>query len=154
MNPLRLTAVPRKIINYLQQSYPMSYRSVARALKLPTWTAHRYWIYLIRSGIIRGGVVEIDVALLGMPSCYALVTLDDQKLETLLAFDAYIRIWPGICECYMVNGKSYDFILKIEAFSFEQERELIYRLTKTSMVHNVLTLPISKTCFRHYGVPL
>ena len=85
---------------------------------------------------------------------FAQVGLTSQAEPDLQAFEATVRQWPEVRECYMLAGET-DFLLKVVAADWDAyQKFLISKLTaapNVSQVKSALSLRASKA---EPGVPI
>ena len=94
---------------------------------------------LEEAGLIRGYHADLDERALGFEVvCFAFVHLASQAEADLSAFQARIREWAPVRECWTLSG-DIDFILKCVAPDLKAFQDFVADLTALPNVRNVRT---------------
>lgn len=146
-----LDAIDRNIIRLLRLNARMSNAKLAEEVGLSPSACLRRIHILEQEGIIRGYTAIVASAAGGDGIAVMVqITLDRQTEEYLNRFEAAVRKYPEIRECYLMTGDS-DYFLRVEAESaqdFERiHKEILSSLPGVSRIHssfsirNVLAAP-------------
>lgn len=146
-----LDAIDRNIIRLLRLNARMSNAKLAEEVGLSPSACLRRIHILEQEGIIRGYTAVVASAAGGEGIAVMVqITLDRQTEEYLNRFEAAVRKYPEIRECYLMTGDS-DYFLRVEAESardFERiHKEILSSLPGVSRIHssfsirNVLSAP-------------
>ncbi|MGL4975098.1 MAG: Lrp/AsnC family transcriptional regulator [Bosea sp. (in: a-proteobacteria)] len=94
---------------------------------------------LEEAGIITGYRALLDEKKLGLDVvCFAFVHLASQAEADLAGFEAHVRGWKAVRECWTLSGE-IDFILKCVASDLAAVQALVNELTALPNVRNVRT---------------
>lgn len=117
----------RATINDISEGVGLSPSPVARRVKL-----------LEEAGIIAGYSAQIDEVALGYGfSVFVSVKLDKQVDEALVKFEAAIRLFPEVVDCWLMTGNR-DYLLRIATAGLaEFERFLVGKFTKLPGVASI-----------------
>lgn len=122
-NSLDLDIFDRKILRIIQDNAELSTAEVAEKVGLsqaPCWRRIRR---LEEVGLIRGRVALLDRKMLGLQvMVFAQIKLTVHGASTLPDFDAAIRNFPEVVECYTLLGPT-DYLLKIVVPTVEAYEE-------------------------------
>jgi Lrp/AsnC family transcriptional regulator len=103
----------KAILKLLQSDCSLSVADIARQVGLSTSPCWRRISQLEQAGIIRKRVAVLDHTRLGMEViAFVTVRLSQHGRENLEQFEAEIRRFPEVLECYTVTGDT-DYMLKI-----------------------------------------
>ncbi len=146
-----LDAIDRNIIRLLRLNARMSNAKLAEEVGLSPSACLRRINILEQEGIIRGYTAIVASAAGGDGIAVMVhITLDRQTEEYLNRFEAAVRKYPEIRECYLMTG-DFDYFLRVEAESardFERiHKEILSSLPGVTRIHssfsirNVLAAP-------------
>jgi DNA-binding Lrp family transcriptional regulator len=109
-----LDTIDRNILRLLRLNARMSNASLAQEVGLSPSACLRRIRMLEDRGVIRGYTVLVDQAAgqAGI-SVIITITLERQTEEFLRKFEAAVRKYPEIRECYLMTGDS-DYLLRVE----------------------------------------
>ncbi|MGB3274080.1 MAG: Lrp/AsnC family transcriptional regulator [Xanthobacteraceae bacterium] len=130
--------IDRRILRSLQANGRISVQDISTAVGLsPTPVARRIRA-LEEAGVITGYRALIDEAALGFGvSVFVSVRLDRQIDGALAEFEAAIRRFPEVVDCWLMTGNR-DYLLRIAAADLmEFETFLVGRLTKVPGVASI-----------------
>jgi len=110
---------------------------------------------LEKAGFIRGYHADLEPKALGYEvTAFAFVGLSSQADADLKAFEAQVRAWPLVRECYMLSGE-VDFVLKCVAHDLSEFQAFVTeQLTAAKSVASVKTALSIRTSKREPGVPI
>lgn len=135
----RLDDIDWKILAELQADGRMTNVELARRVGISAPPCLRRVRALEEAGIIRGYRAILDEKLLGYDVVmFAMVHLSSQAEADLSAFEAQVRGWPVVRECWMLSGE-IDFILKCVAPDLRTFQSFVAELTAAPNVRNVKT---------------
>jgi DNA-binding Lrp family transcriptional regulator len=135
----RLDAIDWAILRELQRDGNITNVELAKRVGLSAPPCLRRVRALEEAGIIRGYRALLDPALLGFEVvCFAMVQLASQGHADLSAFQARMRGWPAVRECWTLSGE-VDFLLKCVAPNLAAFQALVAELTSLPNVRNVRT---------------
>lgn len=130
--------IDRRILRSLQTNGRMTVQDISAVVGLsPTPVARRIRA-LEEAGVITGYRALIDEAALGFGvSVFVSVRLDRQIDGALAEFEAAIRRFPEVVDCWLMTGNR-DYLLRIAAADLvEFETFLVGRLTKVPGVASI-----------------
>jgi DNA-binding Lrp family transcriptional regulator len=135
----RLDDIDLAILRELQRDGRMTNVELARRIGISPPPCLRRVRALEEAGAITGYRAQVDARRLGFElSCFAFVHLASQAEADLQAFQARVRGWNIVRECWTVSGE-IDFILKCVAPSLAAFHDFVNELTATPNVRNVRT---------------
>jgi DNA-binding Lrp family transcriptional regulator len=136
---LRLDDIDLAIIRELQADGRMTNVELARRLGMSAPPCLRRVRALEEAGVIKGYRALVDEKALGFEIvCFAFVHLASQAEADLAAFQARIRAWPAVRECWTLSG-DIDFILKCVAADLRTFQSLVGELTTLPNVRTIRT---------------
>lgn len=139
-----LDAIDRNIVRQLRLNARIANTALAAEVGLSPSACLRRISRLEKSGHIRGytaliGTSDSDDALAVIVN----ITLDRQTEEHLNRFEAAIRRYPEIQECFLMTGGS-DYILKVEVESardFERiHKDILSTLPGVARIHSSFSI--------------
>ena len=133
-----LDTLDLKILRELQADGGLSNIDLAARVGLSPSPCLRRVRALEDAGVIRGRVVLVDPASVGLAvNVFVRVTLERQIEENLAAFERAIENRPEVVECYLMTGES-DYLLRIVVSDLAAyERFLKETLTRIAGVSNI-----------------
>jgi Lrp/AsnC family transcriptional regulator len=140
----RIDDVDRRILSALQQDASISNTELASRVGLSASPCWRRVQRLERDGVIRARVALLDAAKLGLGiTVFESVKLSSHGRQALPEFEAAIREYPEVIECYTVTGE-VDFILRIltrDMQSYERFlRDHLLQMPAVAEVHSTIAL--------------
>ncbi|MAY67443.1 MAG: ArsR family transcriptional regulator [Rhodospirillaceae bacterium] len=135
MPDIELDAIDRRILKAIQANARMRNVDLAEAVGLSASPCLRRVKRLEDAGVIRDYVTLVDQQAVGLPvSIFINVTLERQVEKALEEFEATIRSWPEVMECYLMTGDA-DYLLRVVTADLSAyERFLMDRLTRVTGV--------------------
>ncbi len=113
----------RAILLALQASSGLTHAALGEKVGLSASACHRRVKALEESGVIDRYVAILSDAALGRRSViFIAVTLDNQRRETLEAFEKTVAACPEVLEAYLMSGE-FDYLLRVvvaEGDSYER----------------------------------
>jgi len=110
---MRLDAVDRAILDELQREGRLANAELAERVGLSASACHRRVRTLEREGVIARYVALVDPEALGRGlMVVALVTLENQKRETMEAFERAVAEVGEVMDCSLMTGAE-DYVLQV-----------------------------------------
>jgi DNA-binding Lrp family transcriptional regulator len=135
----RLDAIDWAILRELQDDGSITNVELARRVGLSAPPCLRRVRALEEAGIIKSYRALLEPKALGYEVvCFAMVQLASQKQSDLAAFQARVKDWPAVRECWILSG-DIDFILKCVAPNLAAFQGFVTELTQLPAVRNVRT---------------
>nr|WP_319389410.1 Lrp/AsnC family transcriptional regulator [uncultured Cohaesibacter sp.] len=138
MDNVNLDKFDLQILRLLRSDGRMSVQALAEAIGLsPTPTARRLK-RLEDSGVIKGYSALIDESGLGFDvTVFVSVQLDRQVDNALAQFEAAIKTFPEVVDCWLMTGNR-DYLIRVVTRDLKDfEHFLVGRLTKVPGVANI-----------------
>lgn len=138
MKDIKIDPVDKSILRVLQRNGRATINEVSDVVGLSPSPVARRVRLLEEAGIITGYAAQIDEAALGYGfSVFVSVKLDKQIDETLVKFEAAIRVLPEVVDCWLMTGNR-DYLLRIATNGLaEFERFLVGKFTKLPGVASI-----------------
>ena len=135
---IALDAIDRRILNALQVNARLRNNDLAAQVGLSASPCLRRVKRLEDAGVIRGYATLVDQQAVGLPvSIFISVTLERQVEKALEEFEANIRSWPEVMECYLMTGDA-DYLLRVVTADLAAyERFLMDKLTRVAGVASI-----------------
>jgi DNA-binding Lrp family transcriptional regulator len=134
-----LDAADRKIIRLLRLDGRMSNARLAEEVGLSPSACLRRLRILERDGVIRGYTALVDEPGEDVTVVIVRITLERQTEEFLNRFEAAVRKYPEVCECYLMTGDA-DYLLRVDARNaadYERiHKELLSRLPGVARIQS------------------
>jgi Lrp/AsnC family transcriptional regulator, leucine-responsive regulatory protein len=136
--PPTIDAADRKILNVLQKDGRTTNVELAEAIGLSASPCLRRVRLLEEARIITGYQAIVDQARVGLPvSVFISVKLEKQREDAMQRFEAAVRSFPEVLECYLMTG-SRDYLLRVVAKDLaDYERFLKSTLTRIEGVASI-----------------
>ena len=110
---MRLDSVDITILTELQDHGRLTNAELAERVGLSASAYHRRVKALEQAGVIDRYVAILSEKALGRGiTVYVQVTLDNQKRETLVAFEEAVETVPEVMECYLMSGDA-DYLVRV-----------------------------------------
>jgi DNA-binding Lrp family transcriptional regulator len=134
-----LDAIDRNIIRLLRLNARISNAKLAEAVGLSPSACLRRVNILEQTGVIRGYTALVGTGAEEGIAVIVQITLDRQTEEYLNRFEAAVRKYPEIRECFLMTGGS-DYFLRVEvdgAANFERvHKEILSALPGVARIHS------------------
>ena len=155
MQRVKLDEIDRRILADLQADGRITNVELARRVGISAPPCLRRVRALEQAGYVRGYHADLSAELLGYGvTVFALVGLNSQAEQDLVAFERRVASWPMVRECYMLAGE-VDFILKIVAKDWDAYQQFLTReLTAAPSVAHVKTSLTIRKAKSEPGVPI
>lgn len=112
-----MDALDRKIISALQRDGRMTMAELSEAVGLSATPCARRVANLEKTGVITGYGARVDQSLMGLPiTIFVAVELEHQSRDALHRFEAAVRKFDQVMECYLMTG-TRDILLRVVAAS-------------------------------------
>ena len=136
--PAKLDQTDRRILRALQASGRLSIQDLAEQVGLSASPVARRVRILEETGVLTGYAALIDEAKLGFGvSVFVSVQLDKQIDQALALFEAAVKGFPEVVDCWLMTGNR-DYLLRVATADLaEFEAFLTGRLTKAPGVANI-----------------
>lgn len=110
---MRLDSVDISILTELQDHGRLTNAELAERVGLSASACHRRVKALEQAGVIDRYVAILSEKALGRGiTVYVQVTLDNQKRDTLVAFEEAVETVPEVMECYLMSGDA-DYLVRV-----------------------------------------
>ena len=144
MPDTRIDEIDLKILRELQRDASLSNAEIASRVGLSVSPCWRRIQRLERTGLIRSRVALLDPEALGLQIVvFASVKLSSHGRQALPEFEAQIREYDEVMECYTMTGE-VDFILRIltrDMHSYERFlRDHLLQMPAVAEVHSTIAL--------------
>lgn len=151
----KLDAIDHRILSELQANGRITNVELAKRVGISAPPCLRRVRALEEMGLIEGYHARINPQAMGFQvTVFAMVGLNSQAEDDLVAFEERMAQFPMVRECHMLQGE-IDFILKIVAPDLATfQRFLTESLTKSPNVASVKTSLTIRTAKNLPGVPI
>ncbi|KAE9629766.1 Lrp/AsnC family transcriptional regulator [Parasedimentitalea maritima] len=110
-----MDAIDRKIVSELQLNARQKMADLSERVGLSPTPCARRVANLEEDGVITGYSARVDQAKLGLPvTIFVTVELERQSSDALGRFEAAVRQFDEVMECYLMTG-SRDILLRVVA---------------------------------------
>jgi Lrp/AsnC family leucine-responsive transcriptional regulator len=144
-----------RILHHIQNNARISNVDLAEAVGLSPAPCLRRVKALEQNGVIKRYAGIVDAGAVGLPiSIFVNVSLDRQERSGLEGFEASIRSYPEVMECYLMTGSS-DYLVRIVVPDLQAyERFLADKLTRIPGVANIQSSFVLKQVVYNTELPL
>jgi len=155
MQRVKLDRIDHRILHDLQADGRITNVELSRRAGISAPPCLRRVRALEEAGYILGYHADLDPKSLGFQvTVFAQVGLSSQAEPDLKAFEATVRDWPEVRECYMLAGET-DFLLKVVAADWEAYQQfLTTKLTAAPNVSHVKSALSIRAAKSEPGVPI
>jgi len=128
-----------KILTELQKNGAQSNQEVAERVGLSASPCSRRIRQLEEAGVIRERVVRLEPKALGLELTALIhIRMDRHTPERFEQFEAAVRAYPEVQECYLITGQEADYQLKITVPNMDEyQRFLLGKITRIEGVIGV-----------------
>jgi Lrp/AsnC family transcriptional regulator, leucine-responsive regulatory protein len=135
---MKLDAIDRKILAALQDNGRLSNVELAERVGLSPSPCLRRVRMLEDAGMITRYVALLDQKAVGLPvSVFISIKLERQQEDDLDHFEAAVRKYPEVLECYLMTG-TRDYLLRVATRDLAAyERFLKTKLTRVENVASI-----------------
>lgn len=139
-----MDAIDRNIIRFLRLDARMSNARLAAEVGLSPSACLRRIKLMERAGIIRGYTALVETGHIEATIAVIInITLERQTEDYLDRFEAAVRKYPEIRECFLMTGGS-DYLLRVEvanAGQFERiHKEILSTMPGVSRIHSSFSI--------------
>ncbi|ATG43840.1 Lrp/AsnC family transcriptional regulator [Phaeobacter sp. LSS9] len=147
--------IDRKILAALQENGRIKIAELAEKVGLSATPCARRVANLEESGVISGYSARVDQTEVGLPvTIFVAVELERQSTEGLQAFEAAVRRFDQVMECYLMTG-SRDILLRVVAQDLTDfDRFLEHRLMRVPGIRNTRSSFTLRTMICRNVLPL
>jgi Lrp/AsnC family leucine-responsive transcriptional regulator len=137
--PQKLDAFDLKILKELQANGGLSNQEVAERVGLSASPCSRRIRLLEEAGVIRERVVRLEPREIGLDLTVLIhIRMDRHTPERFEQFEAVVRAFPEVQECYLITGQEADYQLKITVPNMDEyQRFLLEKITRIDGVIGV-----------------
>jgi Lrp/AsnC family transcriptional regulator, leucine-responsive regulatory protein len=112
---MTLDRIDQSILEHLQTHGRLTNVELADRVGLSPSPCLRRVRHLEETGLIKGYQAVVDQAKAGLPvSVFVSVRLEQQREEAMARFEAAVRGFPEVLECYLMTG-TRDYLLRVVA---------------------------------------
>src|SRR5690606_6903597 len=153
---VELDAYDLKILAELQADGGLSNQEVADRVGLSPSPCSRRIRQLEERGIIRERVVRLDPAKLGLDLTVLIhIRMDRHTPERFEQFEAAVRAYPEVQECFLITGQEADYQLKVIVSSMDEyQRFLLNKITRIDGVIGVHSSFVLRKAIETTALPL
>lgn len=110
----RLDRYDRHLLALLQQDGSLTNLQLAERVGLSPSPCSRRVQKLEEAGLIRGRAALLDAAALGLGLTVMIqISMDRHTPERFENFEAAVRAYEEVQQCYLITGQSADYLLKV-----------------------------------------
>ncbi|NOQ76940.1 MAG: winged helix-turn-helix transcriptional regulator [Methylococcaceae bacterium] len=149
---MKLDRTDQRILDEMQHNARISNLELADKIGLSPSPCSRRVKQLEDHGFIDRHVTLLNQAKLGLKlTAMVQVSMDRHTPDRFENFEAHIKTWPEVLECYLITGQSADYLLKVIVQDMEEYHQfLLGKLTRIDGVSGVqssfvLRKPVDKT---------
>lgn len=134
--PLKLDRFDLRILAELQKDAGLTNQDLAERIGLSPSPCSRRVKQLEEAGIIQRRVTLLDRRRLGLTlTAIIQISMDRHTPERFEAFEAKVRQYPEVQECYLITGQEADYLLKVVVPDMDHYQEFL--LNKVTRIEGV-----------------
>jgi Lrp/AsnC family leucine-responsive transcriptional regulator len=136
---LKMDRFDRRILSELQRDGGLSNQELAERIGLSSSPCSRRVKQLEDAGVIEKRVTLLDRRKLGLSLTILIqISMDRHTPERFEAFEAKIKSYPEVLECYLITGQDADYLLKVVVPDMDHYQEfLLNKITRIEGVSGV-----------------
>jgi Lrp/AsnC family leucine-responsive transcriptional regulator len=136
---LKMDRFDRRILGELQRDGGLSNQELAERIGLSSSPCSRRVKQLEDAGVIEKRVTLLDRRKLGLSLTILIqISMDRHTPERFEAFEAKIKSYPEVLECYLITGQDADYLLKVVVPDMDHYQEfLLNKITRIEGVSGV-----------------
>jgi Lrp/AsnC family leucine-responsive transcriptional regulator len=136
---LKMDRFDRRILAELQRDGGLSNQELAERIGLSSSPCSRRVKQLEDAGVIEKRVTLLDRRKLGLSLTILIqISMDRHTPERFEAFEAKIKSYPEVLECYLITGQDADYLLKVVVPDMDHYQEfLLNKITRIEGVSGV-----------------
>ncbi|HZF30286.1 MAG TPA: Lrp/AsnC family transcriptional regulator [Gammaproteobacteria bacterium] len=152
----KLDAFDLKILKELQANGGLSNQEVAERVGLSASPCSRRIRLLEETGVIRERVVRLEPREIGLDLTVLIhIRMDRHTPERFEQFEAVVRAFPEVQECYLITGQEADYQLKISVPNMDEyQRFLLEKITRIEGVIGVHSSFVLRKAIDTTALPL
>jgi Lrp/AsnC family leucine-responsive transcriptional regulator len=145
-----------RILQELQENGDLSNQEIADRIGLSPSPCSRRIRLLHEAGIIASTVVRLAPEKLGLDLCVLIhIRMDRHTPERFDNFEAIVRGYPEVQECYLITGQEADYQLKITVPNMDEyQRFLLEKITRIEGVIGVHSSFVLRKAIDSTALPL
>ncbi|OED48743.1 Lrp/AsnC family transcriptional regulator [Leisingera sp. S232] len=149
-----MDSIDRKIVAALQRNGRLKISELSEMVGLSPTPCARRLAHLEESGVISGYSARVDQARMGLPvTIFVTVELERQSTDALQAFEADVRKFDQVMECYLMTG-TRDILLRVVAEDLPDfDRFLEGQLMRVPGIRNTRSSFTLRTMIRRDALP-
>lgn len=153
---MKIDAYDKRILAELQADGGLSNLELAERVGLSPSPCSRRVRQLEEAGVIRGRVVRLDPASLGLDLCVVIhIRMDRHTPERFEQFESVVRQFPEVQECFLITGQEADYQLKISVPNMDEYQNfLLNKITKIDGVMGVHSSFVLRKAIDTTSLPL
>ena len=133
---LKMDRFDRRILSELQRDGGLSNQELAERIGLSSSPCSRRVKQLEDAGVIEKRVTLLDRRKLGLSLTVLIqISMDRHTPERFEAFEAKIKSYPEVLECYLITGQDADYLLKVVVPDMDHYQEFL--LNKVTRIEGV-----------------
>ncbi len=138
MSQVKLDATDVRILRALQGDGRISNVQLAERVNLSPSPCLARVRALEKAGVIDRYVAILDPDVVGLPiSVFIRIALEKQQEANLERFEATVRDYPNVMECYLMSGDS-DYLIRVVVKDIAELQDfIVQKLTKIEGVANI-----------------
>lgn len=136
---MKIDRTDRRILDAMQRNARISNLELADKIGLSPSPCSRRVKQLEDSGFIDRHVTMLNPAKLQLKlTAMVQVSMDRHIPDRFENFEAHVKAWPEVLECYLITGQAADYLLKVIVTDMEHYQEfLLEKLTRIDGVSGV-----------------
>jgi Lrp/AsnC family leucine-responsive transcriptional regulator len=137
--PFKLDRFDKRILAELQKDGGLTNQHLAERIGLSPSPCSRRVKQLEEAGIIQRRVTLLDRRKLGLSlTAIIQISMDRHTPERFEAFEAKVRQYPEVQECYLITGQDADYLVKVVVPDMDHYQEfLLNKITRIDGVSGV-----------------
>lgn len=154
--PVKFDRHDRLILAALQQDGGLSNLELAERVGLSPSPCSRRVQKLEEAGVIRGRAALLDSKALGLGLTVLIqISMDRHTPERFENFEATVRTYEEVQQCYLITGQSADYLLKVVVPDMDAYQEfLLNKITRIEGVSGVHSSFIMRRVVDTTALPL
>jgi len=136
---MKIDRTDRRILDAMQRNARISNLELADKIGLSPSPCSRRVKQLEDSGFIDRHVTMLNQAKLQLKlTAMVQVSMDRHTPDRFENFEAHVKTWPEVLECYLITGQAADYLLKVIVPDMDHYQEfLLGKLTRIDGVSGV-----------------
>jgi len=153
---MKLDRIDRRILEAVQRNGRITNLELADKIGLSPSPCARRVKQLEDDGIIDHSVTLLDPAKLGLKlTAFVQISMDKHTPDRFENFEAHVRDYPEVIECYLITGHAADYQLKVMVPDMDYYQEfLLGKLTRIEGVTGVHSSFVMKKAVDRTELPL